>query len=426
MILITDHEAKPNDYKESFSLWLDCFRWIAALLVVFTHVNNRLLVKVLSLPHDQRTAAHYAFAILSGFGHQAVVAFFVLSGMLVGGGSLASFRRTGKINIRGYLLKRLTRLWLVLIPSFAATLALDTVGISLFPGSGASPYNPAPEHGVSSLICNAFFLQTALCNQYGTNGALWSLFHEFWYYIAWLLVLVGCMLTASVTRRLAFFLFPLAILVALSTFQFVGPNVAAYSIIWLLGVLASARQRPLLPIGVLPMAIVVVCYLLLVRVLIPTDWADATFGVWFVCDTVLAILLANLILCMKGAKSELIRPPGGEIHRYLAGFAFSLYCTHSPVLNFYVALMMFEYGIGWQMVPHHAHQWLVVLGGMITAVAFGYVFSLVTESRTDRLRQSVDNALQQALFAVRGLYCAAARGSLGADRRKEKGKTAAW
>lgn len=385
----------PEKRKDVLSLWLDCFRWTSALLVVFTHANNRFLVKVFSLPHGQRSLGHYAFALLSGFGHQAVVVFFVLSGMFVGGGSLRFFQRTGTVDAKGYALKRVTRLWVVLIPSFATTFLFDRVGASIFPAGGSSPYNPLPEHGLAALACNAAFLQTALCSQYGTDGALWSLFDEFWYYAAWLLVLLGCSAIVSWPRRALFFAVPSALLLALSSVQFIGSNVAAYSVIWLLGVLASARNRPLVAMGVLPMAGIVVAHLLLVRGLVPTEWADATFGVWFACDASLSLLFVNLLLCMKAKAHQLPEPPGGLLHKRLASFAFSLYCTHPPLLNLYAAVAMFYFGTGWQMVPTRPAQWIYVAGGVSAAVAFSYLFSLATETRTDAIRRFIERLVSQ-------------------------------
>ncbi len=397
MMIQEKPSVEPAERHVNLSLWLDCFRWISALLVVFTHANNRFLTKILSLPRAERGLAHYAFALLSGFGHQAVVVFFVLSGMLVGGGSLRFFVRTGTVGVRQYTLKRLTRLWIVLIPSFATSALFDRVGMSFFPAGDSTPYTLIPQHGIAIFVCNASFLQTAFCFPYGTNGALWSLFDEFWYYFAWLVVLVICARVGSFAGRALFFILPAGLLVALSMFQFVGPNIAAYSVIWLLGVLASARERPLLPLGMLPAAALVVAHLLLVRALVPTEWADETPGVWFVCDASLAFLFANLILSMKANSSSLVAPPGALIHKRLAGFAFSLYCTHPPLLNAYAAVMMASFGLGWHMVPSRMSQWAVVLGGIVTAVLFSYLFSLATEARTDQVRRSVDAWLGQIL-----------------------------
>lgn len=392
-----DLSSKLAERQDNLSLWLDCFRWMSALLVVFTHANNRFLVKILSLPRTERSLGHYAFALLSGFGHQAVVVFFVLSGMFVGGGSLRFFNLTGTVKVWDYALKRLTRLWIVLIPSFATSFVFDRIGISIFPVGGSSPYIPVPEHGPESFVCNAAFLQTAFCNAYGTNGALWSLFDEFWYYAAWLMVLLVCAHVGPVPRRIMLFVLPIGLLVGLSAFQFIGPNIAAYSVIWLLGVVASAGNRPLIPLGVLPSAALVILHLLVVRAFVPTDWADTTTGVWFVCDASLAFLFANLILSMRNGTGVLIRPPGGLIHKRLASFAFSLYCTHTPLLNLYSAVVVVAFGMGWQMVPSHAAQWVIVVGGVATAVAFSYVFSLLTEAQTDSVRRAIELRIGQRL-----------------------------
>ena len=99
-----------------FSAWLDCFRWLAALSVLVTHVGIRMLAPVgeisASLPHA-------AYAFLAGFDHQAVMVFFVLSGFLVGGSVMREVAVTGHVAVGPYLLRRALRLCLVLWPAFA-------------------------------------------------------------------------------------------------------------------------------------------------------------------------------------------------------------------------------------------------------------------------------------------------------------------
>ncbi len=99
-----------------FEVWLDVIRWSAALAVVCTHVNNRFLIKYTLLDADRRHFVHLIIAFIAGFGHQAVVAFFVISGLLVGGSLWNENQRSPRLDLGAYFVKRLVRLWTVLIP----------------------------------------------------------------------------------------------------------------------------------------------------------------------------------------------------------------------------------------------------------------------------------------------------------------------
>jgi peptidoglycan/LPS O-acetylase OafA/YrhL len=107
----------------AFSGWLDAFRALAAFAVLYSHCRTSFLWSVspgmvLSIPSR-------VMYFLSGFGEEAVIVFFVLSGYLVGGTVIRSVRER-RWSWRRYLLQRGTRLYVVLIPALFLTLAWDT------------------------------------------------------------------------------------------------------------------------------------------------------------------------------------------------------------------------------------------------------------------------------------------------------------
>src|ERR1700674_2641061 len=71
----------------------------------------------------------------TGFGYQAVVVFFVLSGFLI---SSAILKRetSGTWSWRDYAIDRSSRLWVVLIPGLLFGLLWDKLGSSYFAGTG--------------------------------------------------------------------------------------------------------------------------------------------------------------------------------------------------------------------------------------------------------------------------------------------------
>ena len=170
---------------------LDMLRGIAALGVVLGHSRSFTVLDYASSGADSPVVQ--AFYLFTGLGHQWVLAFFALSGFLVGGPAFRAILH-GDWNWERYMIKRLTRLWIVLIPALLLTLGLDTAGEILggsagytgsFYGlisSGPSFASPA-DLSLTTLAANLVFLQTIVRPTFGSNGPLWSLANEFWYYV---------------------------------------------------------------------------------------------------------------------------------------------------------------------------------------------------------------------------------------------------
>lgn len=125
----------------------------------------------------------------SGYGHQAVMVFFVLSGYLI---SKGVWNQRRSFNWSVYLVSRLTRLWVVLVPALVLTLLLNKIGINFddkgyYAGVMSSIYHGQRTWPVdlsaANFLGNIAFLQTITVTNYGDNEVLWSLSNEFWYYM---------------------------------------------------------------------------------------------------------------------------------------------------------------------------------------------------------------------------------------------------
>src|SRR5580704_2592561 len=116
---------------ESPSVHLDALRGFAAFSVLLNHLRDALFVDYESIArHNPLTSAAY---LVSGLGRQSVIVFFVLSGYLVGGSVLRS-AANGSWSWRAYLLARLSRLYVVLLPALLLGGALDWLGMHI-PGT---------------------------------------------------------------------------------------------------------------------------------------------------------------------------------------------------------------------------------------------------------------------------------------------------
>lgn len=220
------HEAKLY--------WFDLFRGIASILVFLGHLRSFTFVDYPQNPSLDPLAK--AFYFFTGFGHQAVIVFFVLSGFFIIR-SIHESVQTGAWNPWIYLFNRLNRLWIVLIPALLFTLFWDTLGLHFF--ADAEGYSgkietlpgvdPKNKLSLSTFIGNVFFLQNILVTTYGSNSPLWSLANEFWYYILFPLVYFNLHPSTSVPSRLA-----LAVLIILICLL-VQTGILYGFLIWLMG-----------------------------------------------------------------------------------------------------------------------------------------------------------------------------------------------
>src|SRR5262249_22260548 len=127
---------------------------------------------------------------VTGLGHEAVMVFFALSGLLISN-NVVSRMQTGQWSWGEYATRRVARIYTVLVPALVLTLVVDTLGMKLF---GTATYNTHPSNltilnanvserlNLVTFLGNAANLQGFACEPLGSNGPLWSLSYEFWYY----------------------------------------------------------------------------------------------------------------------------------------------------------------------------------------------------------------------------------------------------
>lgn len=152
---------------------LDAFRGVAALLVVLGH-SRQHAAKTFNLAPEGDSIIEKFFLIPSSFAMESVAVFFVLSGFLVGGQTIRLIQRN-QFSWLDFLAKRVSRLWLVLLPGILFTWIVFEI-------SSLITDKKLNNLGVEEAICNAFFLQEALCDTFANNDSLWSLSYEFWFY----------------------------------------------------------------------------------------------------------------------------------------------------------------------------------------------------------------------------------------------------
>lgn len=372
----------------AFSAWLDLLRWLAAFQVLIFHARHRVFDQIKISFSDLNSALYSGVALVSSLGQPAVIVFFVISGFLVGGNALHRFER-GDFSPADYLLARLTRLWIVLIPVFVLSLVLNWL-VRRYADPATDLYRLMVETAQTSedplsFACNAAFLQTVLCFQYAGNSPLWSLFQEFWYYIAWLPLMFGLFSKAGAVHRTLAVAASIVLLGLLGIGEFVGPNILVYFTIWLLGVVVAKKRKPFIGRSVWTGFLILLAALLLWRLTSASQVQGTSPFAEYPYDFLVGLAVANLILILK-SREDLSPPPFARAHEPLASFSFTLYCLHVPLLHALCAVHWPWTGPIWH-VRAAGYPPLVIYVVIVTLCFLGaYLLAQVTERHTYRLR----------------------------------------
>lgn len=334
-------------------------------------------------PSDIRGPSNLLIKIVyfvTAFGHYSVMIFFVLSGFLVGRIALRG-RMDGEFSWRDYSTNRLTRLWVVLIPALLIGAIWDHIGIHLFGTAGI--YGGLAKHGdevlphlsASIMLGNVFFLQGILTRTFGSNGPLWSLSYEFWYYVLFpLMVLAFPLGKAGWTSALY------AVAACIVAF-FIAPSMRTYFLIWLLGASINLAPEERGKPGYLWVAAAVGTAVLVVAAF--NFKTDINACGDFIVGAASAAMIFALLRSPARSRSGLY----SRAARGLAGFSYTLYLVHAPIMVFLSAWLVPPRL--WQ--PSAPHVALAAALGILT-FAYALLIAQFTEWRTDAVRRRVANA----------------------------------
>ena len=397
------------------SVLIDWLRGLAALQVAAAHLRAQVFPGLSTVTDPPLW--YQGLAFMTGFAHQAVLVFFVLSGWLVGGVFLdRSHDVPPSWALRDYALDRATRLWTVLLPAFLLMLALawagalpwsdanpaaDTVVVTPAAGTAAVTHAgagtaatddaatnartlPANVAGTtadiagadartawsfSTLLGNLVGLQTLVVPPFGENFPLWSLANETWYYVLFPLLVIAARAGAAWLRLACAAL-------ALAVAALLGAAITGYFLVWLLGVAASrlrfdfsAVQRWLWRGA-----------LLVVAALLRLGGQDGDFTLSTLGPDLLLALLLVVCLCSvgRGRPAAAVAQTGA----FLAGFSFTLYVVHIPLQR-----MLWAYRDGALLAPGEPASLAVYAAMLAVVLALAYLFHLPFEAQTGSLRR---------------------------------------
>ena len=369
------------------SVHLNAIRGAAALIVLLGHTRSLFFS---SFTANSGPTAQAANDIARGnrptVGEEAVIIFFVLSGYLVGGSVIRSVKN-GTWSWKDYLFKRITRLWVVLIPALIFGISLDMLGMHLFgspasiygaPSSTLVPHDLATRLSWKVIVANATFLQGILSPTAGTNNSLWSLAYEWWYYLQFpLLVLVFSKTTKPYLRLLYLALF-------LGSSVFVGRDIVALFPAWLLGAaIAALPVTKLSKAFVIPLLTFSISGLVLVKMLDVSKYG-AAWGA--------AIAFSIILFCAVRQRGDCTN----VVYRRVAGFfsdiSYTLYLIHLPLAIFICALVDRPWHY-YSLSIMNVSMFLLMNAAVVVAAS---LFYKLFEGNTDRVRRALANKSKDA------------------------------
>ncbi|XNS97670.1 acyltransferase family protein [Vibrio cyclitrophicus] len=300
--------------------FLDISRGVCVLLVVIGHFRSFLFVDYSDV--ESVNIFTIAFYFLTSQGHFGVIIFFVISGYLCGGRYL---KNKNDFLIDEYLKKRLSRVYVVLVPSIVLTFFLDYIGLSLniesYYGS-VSDIASITYHVDESINWYNFISTIFLVNKheyiFGSNTPLWSLSYEMYFYV--LFALLMCVFSNKKTHR------AICCVLFFMSALFMGKEFLAYYFIWAIGLMIplltpwSSKYGHIFKINALLIWVLIVCFFAMIKTL---------GGNSYINDIIVAMLFVVMTFFSKNNKISynLLTRMLETIGKY----SFSLYVIHFPL-----------------------------------------------------------------------------------------------
>ncbi|MFT3738847.1 MAG: acyltransferase [Breznakibacter sp.] len=328
------------------TIFLDGIRGLAAFYVLIGHARWLLWEGYsegyVLHPESYNIWEKFLVYLMSFFryGHEAVLLFFVLSGFVIHLRYARNLRIDPNTSFDHwpFIKRRARRIIPPLLLAFFVTFSLDCLGIWLsFPIYGQNtPYpnintNIISDHSFLTLLGNMSFVMGFYVPVFGTNGPLWSLAYEWWFYMLYPLLYYAIRRSFLVATIIVSFLYLLVN--SLSFKPIIVIEIFSYLPIWWLGVVlaecyASRTQRTfkyLIPFGI-------------ILFIVPWKTINTNLHAFnqFLWGLGFMGVFAGLFYFQH--KAKILRP--FEILKPLGDISYSLYVIHMPIIVFISGILM--------------------------------------------------------------------------------------
>lgn len=366
-----------------WSIHLDLLRGLASLLVFLGHTRALFFLQYSEVSNPNSFVK--GLYLLTGLGRESVMIFIVLSGFLISTSVIKTVKQN-KWSWVNYLVARLTRLYVVLIPALCLTAFWDVLGVTIF-GTGQDSFYGEKiynEYSLSYRVLESFtwqnflgnlaFLQTIFVDFFGSNKVVWTLAYEFWYYILFPAIFLF-LNVKSLKWRVIYAVLTSAILLM------VGAEIRVYFLVWLLGTLVSIahpskylNKRKNLNLCI-TLSILSLCAFMTLSCITKQPILNLFIG----------IAAALTIYFLANDRTQVKHQ--GLYEKFAQGLAagsYTLYLVHVPLLCFIRACLIKDRP--WE--PDIFHLFLALL-----IVTFVFLYSVVvyhfTEAKTENVKKFV-------------------------------------
>lgn len=306
------------------SSYLDILRVMSALLVVLMHIG-----------WDRISGDKLSFFV--EYGHDAVVVFFVISGYVI-----TFVADTREKNLSNFVTHRVSRLTSVIFPALIIIPFIDYTGFGISDYFYEGKFQDS--YFILRFLSNITFTQEIWFIQirYLSDGPLWSIGYEFWYYMIFAIF----MFTKNKTRII---LLTIALLSS-------GPKILLLLPCWLLGVIAYKVQVKKDIHHNIYRLLFISCFIIFFYLknnfypllnnyfeinLYQDIYSNLAFSKDFLCDWITAGLVSASIIFIKGMK-DISTSSYTKYIKKISSPTFTIYVLHFPFLLFYSTLLAEE------------------------------------------------------------------------------------
>lgn len=368
--------------------FLDFSRWMAAAIVFLGHLRNPLFIGYSDLEPSSRTVIVKAWYFVTGWHAEAVIVFFVLSGLLVAGVGLERLKNS-KFSLGGFAVDRFSRLYVAFLPALLFCFLLDSLGSSIFESIGfwnhqhpmiSQKVNAAPfadNLTTSILFKNALMMQHFWTPSIGSNQPLWTISTEFWFYTAFG-VAASMIILKPLGRSISLLIFAgLLWTLGLTFLILLG--------FWLIGMSIGMipRRRWITPWGTTMAFLATLATTRLCNEMLDQDFTLRTLSHYLV-----AILFSLIVSSLRGRTVSIFKNIA-KLNRFLADFSYSLYLLHFPLMLFLLASAHFIIGLPGIAVgysPRSTEGVVVYASVIFITYVLSWGFSRLTEAKTNSIR----------------------------------------
>lgn len=351
-----------NEIKHFY--WLDWLRFTASLLVLLSHARGGLWVDWGHLAAESKTISNAVLFALTRAGAESVLVFFVLSGFLVGGKLIERLEKNA-FNIRIYVIDRITRIWIPLIPAL-----LWSAIIAYYVGKPVTWID---------FFGNILALQGTLVKSFAENHPLWSLSYEIWFYF-----LAACsgIWIISIGQMRIFAGFGLALSMIIFTkleVVFLFSWILGASTYWFIKNIQSVK------IFLIGLSFIIFGYII-TQLRSASVSVDKEFWLTYIPSAEIGTIVLSFGVSLSIPFITSLVPKSifakklNTIGSKLAAFSYTLYLTHYPTLYFWEYVMPGRYDV----VDHLSIMWYIMR--IFSCILLSWVFYLPFEKQTARVR----------------------------------------